>query len=237
LNKHARLAVVTGGTKGIGRAIIESLSSVGLNIATCARNPSDLAALKQATESRHGNTVHTQVADMSKKAQVQAFAEFVRNTGLECDVLVNNAGVFAIGATHEEPDGILENLIDTNLYSAYYLARALIPAMKLRRRGHIFNIASIASFMAYPNGGSYAISKHAMHGMSKVLRAELKEFGIKVTSVMPGATLTASWEGVDLPEERFIPAEDVAKLVLAIYQLSDRSVVEELVIRPQLGDL
>jgi NAD(P)-dependent dehydrogenase (short-subunit alcohol dehydrogenase family) len=91
--------------------------------------------------------------------------------------------------------------------------------------------------MAYANGGSYSISKFAMYGMSKVLREEMKSFGVKVTSVMPGATLTASWEGADIPPERFVKPEDVAIMVLSTYLLSDRAVVEDLVIRPQLGDL
>jgi short-subunit dehydrogenase len=109
--------------------------------------------------------------------------------------------------------------------------------MKLNRSGHIFNMCSIASFMAYPNGGSYAISKFALLGFSKCLREELKTFGIRVTAVMPGATKTASWEGVEIPEDRFIKVEDVADSVFAAYALSDRSVIEELIIRPQLGDL
>ena len=109
--------------------------------------------------------------------------------------------------------------------------------MKKRKKGHIFNICSTASITAYTNGGSYCISKFAMYGMSKVLREELKADQIRVTSVMPGATFTASWEGVDLPEDRFMKPEDVAEMIFTTYQLSDRTVVEDLVIRPQLGDL
>jgi len=91
--------------------------------------------------------------------------------------------------------------------------------------------------MAYSNGGSYAISKFAMLGFSKCLREELKKFRIRVTAVMPGATMTNSWAGSDLPDERFMPAEDIAETIFAAYSLSGRSVVEEIVIRPQLGDI
>ena len=98
-------------------------------------------------------------------------------------------------------------------------------------------MCSIASIRAYPNGGSYAISKFALLGFSKVLREELKDFGIRVTAVMPGATRTASWNGTDLPDERFMKVEDVADAVYAAYALSGRSVVEEMIIRPQLGDI
>jgi short-subunit dehydrogenase len=98
-------------------------------------------------------------------------------------------------------------------------------------------MCSIASIKAYPNGGSYAISKFALLGFSKVLREELKEFNIRVTAVLPGATRTASWDGVDLPEDRFMRAEDVAETVFSAYSISERSVVEEIIIRPQLGDI
>jgi NADP-dependent 3-hydroxy acid dehydrogenase YdfG len=123
------------------------------------------------------------------------------------------------------------------LYSAYYLTRALLPMMLPRRDGHIFNMCSIASIMAYPNGGSYTISKFALLGFSKVLREEMKTKGIKVTAILPGATWSDSWAGADYPPERLMQADDIAKTIWAAYNLSDSAVVEELVIRPQLGDL
>jgi short-subunit dehydrogenase len=109
--------------------------------------------------------------------------------------------------------------------------------MKTLKSGHIFNMCSIASIKAYANGGSYAISKFALLGFSKCLREELKSFGIRVTAILPGATMTASWDGIDLPESRFMKVEDVADSVYAAYSLSTRSVVEEIIIRPQLGDI
>jgi short-subunit dehydrogenase len=109
--------------------------------------------------------------------------------------------------------------------------------MIARKSGHIFNMCSIASIKAYANGGSYAITKFALLGFSKCLREELKPVGIRVTSILPGATRTASWEGVDLPDERFMRVEDVAETVYGAYSLSQRSVVEEIIIRPQLGDI
>ncbi|MEM6829699.1 MAG: SDR family NAD(P)-dependent oxidoreductase, partial [Bacteroidota bacterium] len=138
---------------------------------------------------------------------------------------------------HEEEEGALEQMIDTNLYSAYHVSRGLIPQMKKQKQGHLFNICSVASLHAYPNGGSYSISKFAMYGFSKALREEMKAFGIRVTAVLPGAVLTSSWDGVDLPEERFIKSEDVAETIYSAYQLSERTVIEDLIIRPQLGDI
>jgi len=236
-NKADQLVVVTGGTKGIGRAIIERFSKEGYTIATCARNEEDLDELKSSVEAQFGNKVLINVADLSKKKQVKEFLEFIRLTGKSVAVLVNNAGKFLPGACHSEDEGILESQIETNLYSAFHVSRGIIPDMKKQGYGHIFNMCSIASLMAYPSGGSYTISKFALYGMSKAFREELKGDKIRVTSVMPGATLTASWEGMDLPEERFMKPEDVAEMVYTTYALSDRTVVEDLVIRPQLGDL
>jgi short-subunit dehydrogenase len=150
---------------------------------------------------------------------------------------VNNAGYFIPGEISTEPEGTLESMIHANLYSAYHTTRGLVQAMKDKKSGHIFNMCSIASIKAYSNGGSYAISKFALLGFSKCLREELKEFGIRVTAILPGATRTASWDESDEPEERFMKPEDVADTIYSGYALSGRSVVEEIIIRPQLGDL
>jgi short-subunit dehydrogenase len=150
-------------------------------------------------------------------------------------VLVNNAGYFVPGSVLDEPSGTLESMIETNLYSAYYTTRGL--SNQIKTGGHIFNMCSIASIKAYPNGGSYAISKFALLGFSKVLREELKPAGVRVTAILPGATKTDSWAGSTLPDSRFMKPEDVAEAVFSAWSLSPHSVVEELLIRPQLGDI
>ena len=141
------------------------------------------------------------------------------------------------GQIHNEEEGTLEAMIETNLYSAYHLTRALVSEMIERKEGYIFNICSTASITAYTNGGSYCISKFAMLGMSKVLREELKPHHVRVTSILPGATLTNSWAGVELPAERFIAPEDIAQVVWTAYNLPDSTVLEEILMRPMLGDL
>jgi short-subunit dehydrogenase len=174
---------------------------------------------------------------MSEKTQVNNFVASVLGLQRSVDVLINNAGYFVPGKVIDEADGVLENMMNTNLYSAYRVTRGLVGDMKAKKSGYIFNICSIASIMAYPNGGSYTISKFALLGFSKVLREELKPFGIRVSSILPGATLTASWEGANIPDDRLMKAEDVADAVYGAYALSGRSVVEEILIRPMLGDL
>lgn len=233
-----KLIVVTGGSKGIGRAILEKFAAEGFDLVTCARNIENLEQLKlEFTEKYPGIDLHNYQVDVSQKRAVLDFAEAINQLQQPIEILVNNAGVFLPGEIHNEDDGHLEMMIETNLYSAYHLTRALVPAMKELKKGHIFNMCSTASIIPYVNGGSYCISKFALLGMSKVLREELKDDGIRVTSILPGATLTASWEGVDLPPERFMKAEDVAEAVAGAYHMSAQSVVEEILIRPQLGDL
>lgn len=233
-----KLLVVTGGSRGIGRAILERFAAEQFDVITCSRNQQDLEELKMSVEKAYPNSsVKVRQVDMSDRDEVKAFGAFVNQEGRAVDVLVNNSGYFVPGEILTEPDGTLEGMIHSNLYGAYHLTRQIAPGMKERRNGHIFNICSIASLMAYKNGGSYAISKFALLGFSKCIREELKQFGVKVTSVIPGATFTKSWEGAGFPEERFIQSEDIAEMVYAAYKLSPGSVVEELLIRPQLGDI
>jgi short-subunit dehydrogenase len=230
-----KLLVVTGGTKGIGRAVLEKFVENGFSAITCARSAEELSKVRQ--ELGAAGNVNTFRADLSEPTQVRAFIDFIASQNRTVDVLVNNAGYFIPGSIATEPEGALEAMMNANLYSAYHLTRGIVPIMQRTGSGHIFNMCSIASMQAYPNGGSYAITKAALLGLSRCLREELKESGIKVTAVMPGATNTASWAGVDLPETRFMKVEDVADMIYASYALSARSVVEEIIIRPQLGDI
>ena len=224
--------VITGASRGIGKAIVEKFANENHKVIVCSRNENKLNELAQIN-----TNITTFTCDMAKKEDVLAFADFVLSKFDTIDVLINNAGIFLPGKITEEQDGTLEQTINTNLYSAYYITKALVPKMIAAQNGYIFNMCSIASIMAYDNGGSYTISKFALLGFSKTLREELKGHNIKVTAVLPGATLTDSWQGTDLPESRFSKPKDIADLIYAITQLSAFSVVEELVIRPQLGDI
>lgn len=233
-----KLAVVTGGTKGIGKAVIERFAHAGFDIATCSRSEEHLIQLQQEIKDNFPESkLHYLKADLSEKSQTIEFAKFVKELDSPVEVLVNNAGIFIPGQIHTEEEGVLEMMMNTNLFSIYHLTRQLIGDMKKRQSGHIFNLCSTASIMPYINGGSYCISKFALLGMTKVLREEMKEHNVRVTSIMPGATFTASWEGSDLPPERFMPAEDVAAAIFSAHTMSERSVVEEILIRPQLGDI
>lgn len=230
--------IITGGSKGIGAALAEALAEKGAALLLVARNEKDLNDfLKQLQEKYAQGVFYIFSADLSIKSETEALAEYAFSVFNQIDVLVNNAGIFKPGALFDEPEGQLESQIQTNLYSAYHLTRAILPSMKTHQSGHIVNMCSIASIKAFANGGSYAISKFALLGFSKCLRHELMSDGIKVTAVIPGATWSNSWLGVELPESRLMQAKDVADMVVASLSLSPSAVVEEMVIRPQLGDL
>ncbi|HUR30258.1 MAG TPA: SDR family oxidoreductase [Saprospiraceae bacterium] len=231
-------AVVTGSTKGIGRAIVFALLKEGWNVAISSRNESDLNNMKSEIDTlfpSQQSLAHK--VDFSKKDETIQYGTTILNQWKKIDLLVNNVGLFIPDSVHKEEDGALENMIAINLYSAYHLTRAILPVMIPMQKGLIINMCSIASFMSYPNGGSYTISKFAMLGFSKVLREEMKPYGIKVTSIMPGSTWTDSWKDADFPYDRLMQADDIAIAVIALTKMSPAAVVEEIIIRPQLGDL
>ena len=231
-------AVITGSTKGIGRAVLMALAKEGWNVAATSRNLEDLEALQaEVKEAFPQQECLIHWVDFAEKEETITYGKDIQAIWPDIDLLVNNVGVFLPGSVHGEGDGSLESTMALNLYSPYYLTRTLLPGMMKRKTGHIINMCSIASFMSYPNGGSYTISKFALLGLSKVLREEMKPHGIKVTSIMPGATWSASWGEAPFALDRLMPAADVAEAVVACTRMGSSSVVEEIIIRPQLGDL
>ena len=230
--------IITGATKGIGKAILERFAAQGANIAFCARTASDVNTLQNQLQHQFPNQSFIgQAVDMSQKEAVKAFGQVIFDTWKKVDVLINNAGVYIEGWVTEEPEGTLEKQIETNLYSAYYMTRVILPAMLPHQQGHIFNICSIASQMLYENAHSYSVSKFAMLGYSKALRKEVKDKGIKVTALLPGATWSAAWGNAPIPTERLMAATDIAEAVWSAYQMPPTAVIEEMILRPQLGDL
>ncbi len=230
--------IVTGASKGLGRAVAEKFAAGGYNLYLCSRNARVLSATHEELSARYPAIVVRSAAfDLAVKEEVRAFGKWVLDLGISVDVLVNNAGQFIPGSVHDEPEGVLEQLIAVNLYSAYHLSRILLPGMMTRKTGHIFNMCSVASLKAYPNGGAYSISKFALAGLSANLREEMKPHGIKVTAVYPGAAYTDSWAGSGIDPRRIMEAADVAEMIFAASRLSPQATVEEILLRPQLGDL
>lgn len=225
------VAIITGCTRGIGYAIATRLSEK-YTIVGCGSTP----ALVEETRRKHP-TWDLQVRDLSQKSEAQAFAAYIRATYPQIDVLINNAGRFMPGQIADEPDELYEQMLAINLHSAYFVTKGLLPVFMAQRRGLIVNIASVASLMAYPNGSAYSIAKAGLLSFSRNLREQLKPYHVGVTALLLGATRTRSWEGTPYPPERFIPPEAVAELIWSIMHLPPQAVVEEILMRPMLGDI
>ena len=229
--------VITGASQGIGFAMAEIFANAGYTLCLCSKTKENIAVAGNSLAAKYPHaTIHFMHADLSEKEQCTQFANWCLGKGTPT-ILINNAGFFSPGNIQDEADDALAQQMAVNLYSAYHTTRALLPAMLKMGKGHVFNICSIASLNAYAQGGSYSISKFALLGFSKNLRLELKDTGIKVTAVCPGAVYTNSWAGSGVDPKRIMESEDIAKMIFAAAHLSPQAVVEDIVMRPQKGDL
>lgn len=227
-------AIITGATHGIGKAIAEKFLANGYSIAICARTAADLEACKQQWQTEYpGADITTIATDLTDKSQIMDFADKVTGRFKNVDILVNNAGLFYHGRITEEAEGNLEQMMDVNVYAAYYLTRAMLPAIS--KQGHIVNISSVAGLEPHLNSGSYSITKYAMMGFSENLRLELQDNGIRVTTICPGYTNSRSWEGSGVDTNKLMKAEDVADMFWTACNLSANSIAETIVMRPANG--
>lgn len=224
-------AIVTGATKGIGRAIAIRLAEAGYHLAVCARSYSDLENLA-ADLAYTGVKVFYSAADLSIKEQVYRFAAEAGTAFDTIDVLVNNAGVFIPGTVLAEEDNSFEKQLFINLNAPYYLSKYFGKMMSEQVYGHIFSICSVSSKEINENAGSYGVTKSALLSLNNVLRQELSKYNVKVTAILPGSTLTPSWEGTNIPAESFVQPEDIANTLHAILNLSSGVNVEEIILKP-----
>lgn len=228
-----KTAVITGGSKGIGKAICEKLLKNGFKVISVSRTSKNV----QDLISNYPENFISLNYDFENKKEVLLCANEIQKLVSSIDILVNNAGVFIPGKTLEEEEGAYEKQMALNIGAPYYFTRSLVYLLEKVDLSYIFNICSTASITPYINGGSYCISKHALLGFTKVLRQECIEKRINVSAVLPGATLTDSWHGTDLPEERFIKPSNIADVIFAAWTIKDSACMEEILIRPIKGDL
>ena len=225
-------ALITGATKGIGRAIALQLAGEGYNLSICARNEQELKDFAAELESFEVSVVYAEV-DCADKDAVRRFCEFTVQELGDIDVLVNNVGVFLPGLLLDEEESNFDLQLQINLYAPYILSRFFGKIMRERASGHIFNICSVASKEIVANAGSYSVTKSALFSLNNVLRQELTPYNVKVTAVLPGSTYTASWEGTVLPKEQFVQPEDIANTISTILKLSVGVNVDEVILKPQ----
>ena len=182
--------VITGASQGIGYAIAETFAKAGHDLFLVSKTEGAVQQAASQLSALYSNvSIQYMSIDLSVKENCIAFAKWVLSFGTP-DILINNAGYFLPGSLEKEEDGLLEKLMNANLFSAYHTTRGFLSAMIQKGKGHIFNICSIASLKAYPNGGSYGISKYALHGFTQNLRTELKNKGITPVSNKPLSQLS-----------------------------------------------
>lgn len=232
------VVLVTGASQGIGAAIAEGFAGhiPGVRLALVARNLAKLVSVaKKCT--RLGADAGVFACDVSDEKAVASLEDAVTRRFGQVTVLVNNAGKYVGSPLLSTSVADFDHMVAANLRSLFLVTRAFAPSMVKRGAGDIFNMGSIAGLVAFPGGSAYAAAKFGVTGLSKAMRAEFKDKGVRVCCVYPGATVSPSWKGSGVPPSRMMPAEDVAAAFIAVYKMTRRTVVEDIVLRPQLGDL
>jgi len=231
-------ALITGATKGMGRAIAIAFAKEGINLAVNSRNADDLAAFK--AELLHINPsikVFTAVADGSNREELLKFAEGARREFGAISIIVNNLGMYKYSKILDDENGLFEKMLNTNLMPAYELYRLFGKDMIAAGEGHIFSICSVASLNPVVEAGIYSVTKAALLSLSNTMRLEMQEHGVKVTAVIPGSTLTDSWKGMDVDKDLMVLPEDVASAIINIYRMSKGANVDQIIIKPAKGQL
>lgn len=230
--------LITGATRGMGRAITIAFAHEGLNLAICSRNEAELQAFKQELQQLNpAIKVAIMAADCSIKTEVRAFAAYAEQQLGVVEVIVNNAGIYEAFSILDDGEDTFEKLININLMPAYELYRYFGKKLIAAHQGHIFNICSSASVNPVVEAGMYSVTKFGLYGLNKVMRLEMQPYGVKVTAVIPGSTLTSSWQGVQVDNSRFIMPDDIAQAILNAYKMSSGANVEEITIKPVFGQL
>jgi short-subunit dehydrogenase len=235
---QAPVVVITGASQGIGAAIARAFAAEvpAVNLALVARDSAKLAIVAGACLGL-GAKAGVFPCDVSDEAAVAALESAVRRRFGAVDVLINNAGKYLGAPFLSTTAADFDRMLSANLRSLFLVSRAFAPGMVRRRRGDIFNMGSIAGITGLAGASAYTAAKFGVAGLSKAMRAEFRDKGVRVCCVHPGATVSPSWKGSGVPAKRMMPAEDVAQAFLALYRMTRRTVVEEVILRPQLGDL
>ena len=222
-----KIAVVTGGTKGIGRAIAESLLRAGATVFICARDKHDL---KRALEQLSAlGKVDGEICDVRSEAQVGMMLEECKRVFGGVDILINNAGIGIIGKTVED----FEQTLQTNLFGVFYACHHAIPLLKQRGGGYIINISSLAGQNAHPKMAAYNASKFGLNGFSEALMQEVRADNIKVTTICPGSVNTYFGDQEPSDEKSWqIQPEDIAQTVLDLLNFNERALPSKIEIRP-----
>jgi len=225
--------VITGASSGIGASIAESFFHDGSHeMILIGRSKERLNAVAQSTRS------YPLICDLTNEDQVALTCkEILERFQSPPHILINNAGNFMPKSFLSTTSKLFKHQIESNLTGTFLITKELVPSMIRAKFGHVFFMGSVASIKGYAGASAYCAAKHGLLGFARALRSETLNSGIRITTILPGATRTPSWDGTPLPDDRFMPPQDIAQSILDCWKLSSRTVVEELLIRPTEGDI
>lgn len=225
------VALVTGASRGIGRAIAHRLASLGASVAICGRDQKALAESAIGLE-KLGVRVFSRAADVTNSSEITALAAQTEAALGPISILVNNAGIGLFGPTHEKSEADWDRVLDTNLKSVFLVSRAVVPSMIRQKKGDIINISSLAGKNTFAGGGIYCASKWGVMGLSGCMAEDLRDHGIRVSVICPGSVATEfSGRGPKDPAKTLV-AEDVAHAVEAVVTQRPGSFLSEIHLRP-----
>ena len=226
-----KVALVTGGNRGIGKAIALRLAALGASIGICGRDFSTLESTANELRAT-GVSIHWQRADVTKSSEVESFIHGTESALGGISILVNNAGMGLFGPVHEKTELEWDTLLNTNLKSLFLVSRAVIPGMLQRKSGDIINISSLAGKNTFAGGGIYCASKWAVQGLSGCMAEDLRGYGIRVSTVCPGSVYTEFSGRGPKDSAKVLTAADVAHAVAMIATQGPQSFLSEVQLRP-----
>ena len=224
-------ALVTGGGRGIGRAIAVRLAALGADVAICGRTPAALEATAAALRSA-GVRALSGAADVRRAREVAEFVARVETELGPVAVLVNCAGIGIFGPAHERTEEEWDHVLDTNLKGVWLMSRAVVPSMIQRQRGHIINISSLAGKNVFPGGGLYSASKWGLQGLSATMAEELRDHGIRVCVISPGSVATEFSQQAGRDPSKKLQPDDVAYAVEMVLLQGPQSFMSQIDLRP-----
>jgi NAD(P)-dependent dehydrogenase (short-subunit alcohol dehydrogenase family) len=233
MNLVDKVAIVTGGTKGVGRGIAEALASEGLKVCISARNETEIKEAVETLNRLEGGKAVGFVCDVRDHSQVKSLFERASAVLGGVDILVNNAGIGVFVPVEEMAPEDFRAILETNLFGVFYCCHEAIPLMKQRGGGYIINISSLAGANPHPRMAAYNASKFGLNGFSEALMQEVRHDGIKVSYIMPGSVNTEF--GGDAPSGKNswqLQPADIARVVIDLLRHDDRSLPSRVEIRP-----
>ncbi len=226
-----QVALVTGGSRGIGLAIAARLGRMGARVAICARSAK---SLERAAEGLRRDAIETlaMAADVTRPAEVTALVERTRKSLGPVDILVNNAGVGIFGPVQALRESDWDAVLDTNLKAVFLVSKEVAPEMIRRRTGQIINISSLAGKNAFANGSVYCASKWGLLGLTYCMAEDLRTYGIRVSAVCPGTVATEFSPHAGKNPSKMLQPDDVAHAVAALVTQAPQSFISEVLLRP-----